>query len=154
MLRRPPGSTRTDTLFPSTTLFRSAHPAHRGLRVCDLTPAALSPELGAGFVQQAEAVQPPARELAAAGVDREAPAGADMAIGDEILRLAMTAEAESLEPIGHEDAEAVIERKHVDAGGLHVGTRPEVGARSEENTSELQSLMRTSYAVSCFKKKK
>src|SRR3546814_16627726 len=61
----------------------AAHPAHRGLRVCDLTPAALSPELGAGFVQQAEAVQPPARELAAAGVDREAPAGADMAIGDE-----------------------------------------------------------------------
>src|SRR3546814_12959125 len=81
----------------------AAHPAHRGLRVCDLTPAALSPELGAGFVQQAEAVQPPARELAAAGVDREAPAGADMAIGDEILRLAMPAEAERPEPIRSEE---------------------------------------------------
>src|SRR3546814_17269803 len=58
-------------------------PGHRGLRVCDLTPGARAAELGAGFVQQAEAVQPPARELAAAGVEREAPAGADMAIGDE-----------------------------------------------------------------------
>src|SRR3546814_17643685 len=77
----------------------AAHPAHRGLRVCDLTPAALSPELGAGFVQQADAVQPPARELAAAGVDREAPAGADMALGDEILRLALTAAPDSPETL-------------------------------------------------------
>src|SRR3546814_15667182 len=31
MIRRPPGSTRTDTLFPYTTLFRSLHVAHIGL---------------------------------------------------------------------------------------------------------------------------
>src|SRR3546814_1246253 len=39
---------------------------------------------------------------------------------------------------------------HQDRGG---NRRPRSGARSEEHTSELQSLMRISYAVFCFKKK-
>src|SRR3546814_19205542 len=40
MIRRPPRSTRTDTLFPYTTLFRSAsrHPRERGLMDLELTP--------------------------------------------------------------------------------------------------------------------
>src|SRR3546814_2789680 len=70
MIRRPPRSTRTDTLFPYTTLFRSAAP---------------------------------------------------------------------------------------DAGGNahpHRRLHPDVRNRSEEHTSELQSLMRISYAVFCLKKKK
>src|SRR3546814_3316417 len=80
MIRRPPRSTRTDTLFPYTTLFRSGHrhgsPARRpacgdGLRFCFFSP-----------VQQQRSI------------------------------------------------------------------------RSEEHTSELQSLMRISYAVFCLKKKK
>src|SRR3546814_18312687 len=77
MIRRPPRSTRTDTLFPYTTLFRSANrplPAERD----NCLPYA-------------------AREL-------------------ELLR-------------------------------------PRVIVRSEEHTSELQSLMRISYAVFCLKKK-
>src|SRR3546814_3426978 len=88
MIRRQPRSTRTDTLFPYTTLFRSA------------------------------------------------PAGAH-----------------------------VFERPH----GKHLGVRPQqrrrdrkrsrphgarASGRSEEHTSELQSLMRISYAVFCLKKKK
>src|SRR3546814_13631481 len=72
MIRRPPRSTRTDTLFPYTTLFRSCRPP---------------------------------------------------------------------------DARAV----HAATAGC--ARSPESGRRSEEHTSELQSLMRTSYAVFCLKKK-
>src|SRR3546814_4432984 len=91
MIRRPPRSTRTDTLFPYTTLFRS--------RVV----------LGwvggqfAGFVLQHD------RNAVA---DRE---GQLVCLADEFLLFAV---------------------------------------RSEEHTSELQSLMRISYAVFCLKKKK
>src|SRR3546814_12851556 len=89
MIRRPPRSTRTDTLFPYTTLFRS-HPADRRHR-------------GEGGIA-------PVAELA----------------GDE---LAPDLQPDDEEEEGHE-------------------------ARSEEHTSELQSLMRISYAVFCLKKKK
>src|SRR3546814_7986014 len=82
MIRRPPRSTRTDTLFPYTTLFRSWRTreasADRGLR--------------------------PARQIRRYGAD------------------------------------AAIYR--------------DAAERSEEHTSELQSLMRISYAVFCLKKKK
>src|SRR3546814_2897032 len=89
MIRRPPRSTRTDTLFPYTTLFRSGGP----------TPGHSRPVVGR-------------------------------------LRRA-------------------TDRTRPDRGGR---TRPHrrrwrVG-RSEEHTSELQSLMRLSYAVFCLKKKK
>src|SRR3546814_11038131 len=83
MIRRPPRSTRTDTLFPYTTLFRS-------------------------------------RRIQQQAVDR------DRAF---VVQLGM----------GH--------RGTVDLGLEHV-------QRSEEHTSELQSLMRISYAVFCLKKKK
>src|SRR3546814_8316373 len=90
MIRRPPGSTRTDTLFPYTTLFRSACHGDAGA-----APAA------------GPAVYPAARCGAA---ETGAAAGA---------------------PAGHRRALR----------------------RSEEHTSELQSLMRISYAVFCLKKK-
>src|SRR3546814_2510545 len=84
MIRRPPRSTRTDTLFPYTTLFRSArdHAQQRGL----------------------------ARAVAAD-------------------------QAEHARPIDPQ---------------VHAAQGP---GRSEEHTSELQSLMRISYAVFCLKKK-
>src|SRR3546814_6931145 len=85
MIRRPPRSTRTDTLFPYTTLFRSY-------------------ELGEAYG-------------AGRGVDQDTAAGA---------RWTNTA-AERGDPRA---------------------------PRSEEHTSELQSLMRISYAVFCLKKKK
>src|SRR3546814_5787899 len=90
MIRRPPRSTRTDTLFPYTTLFRSRRPYEAADRVDE-------------------------RRLAR-------PVRPDQAYDG---------------PGFHGDADA--------GTGVH---------RSEEHTSELQSLMRTSYAVFCLKKKK
>src|SRR3546814_7338058 len=99
IIRRPPKSTRTDTLFPDTPLFRS--PGH----------AAAAAGLRWWRAQPVAAVAPrraPARGCR--GIDRGARRGS----------------------------------------GLHRSN----GIRSEEHTSELQSLMRISYAVFCLKKKK
>src|SRR3546814_5658032 len=90
MIRRPPSSTRTDTLFPYTTLFRSPGSANTRLR----------PE-------SHRRAKPPMRP---------APRLPPIKTGHRSARLAMH--------------------------------------RSEEHTSELQSLMRISYAVFCLKKKK
>src|SRR3546814_12986596 len=79
MIRRPPRSTRTDTLFPYTTLFRSS----------------LNPDRAHARIQLFSRTRHPSRTRAPPG-----------------------------------------------------------GGRSEEHTSELQSLMRISYAVFCLKKKK
>src|SRR3546814_4070001 len=100
MIRRPPRSTRTDTLFPYTTLFRSWVPGPHG-RQCWLRFA--SPGLP----------------------------------GD-------TAWAQVFEPEGAANPPTLI--------SLH-GICVESEHRSEEHTSELQSLMRISYAVFCLKKK-
>src|SRR3546814_3058104 len=90
MIRRPPRSTRTDTLFPYTTLFRSyagagRHAARRGSE-------RISDDAGPAFPASMTVASAPVMEAA--------------------------------------------------------------GWRSEEHTSELQSLMRISYAVFCLKKKK
>src|SRR3546814_7926584 len=85
MIRRPPRSTRTDTLFPYTTLFRS---------------------------------------------------------------LAVGAEGPTLQ------AQIHVDRQHEPVSPYEYGMFIEPnGSRSEEHTSELQSLMRISYAVFCLKKK-
>src|SRR3546814_5671637 len=97
MIRRPPRSTRTDTLFPYTTLFRScaaARPASSRARSSTSTAASTS---------QAEGV-------------------------NDMLNL--------------QDVSLLRTQCLID------------GQRSEEHTSELQSLMRISYAVFCLKKKK
>src|SRR3546814_6254486 len=93
MIRRPPRSTRTDTLFPYTTLFRSLGPARmrrvrRSLRHRRPRP----------------------------------------------LRLHRPSPQAQLHQRPHDQAR-------------------QAGTRSEEHTSELQSLMRISYAVFCLKKK-
>src|SRR3546814_4849110 len=106
-IRRPPGSTRTDTLFPDTTLFRSpdrfAKAAGRHHSVNDLPPAGADEQPRVG---------PKAAE------DDMAPAGAK---SRGISLRAMMPNA--------------------------------ITARSEEHTSELQSLMRISYAVFCLQHK-
>src|SRR3546814_4567838 len=93
MIRRPPRSTRTDTLFPYTTLFRSpaARPTQRSHR-----PAA----------------RPPGQDASSAAWARSS--------SSHSVR----------------------------------SNRAKYSHRSEEHTSELQSLMRISYAVFCLKKKK
>src|SRR3546814_4988950 len=90
MLRRPPRSTRTDTLFPYTTLFRS--------------------RVGALFAVH----------------------------GDKTIKVP---QASIGEVVAIAKAEAVRAGEWLGSG------------RSEEHTSELQSLMRISYAVFCLKKK-
>src|SRR3546814_3694983 len=101
MIRRPPRSTRTDTLFPYTTLFRSTFNA---------------------IIEWSTALNDSAMQLR------------------EILDLdAMLSKGPTPEQVesAEEGADADISEK-----------------RSEEHTSELQSLMRISYAVFCLKKKK
>src|SRR3546814_7519983 len=88
MIRRPPRSTRTDTLFPYTTLFRSLPRASGRPSPTSSYRRSLASRLGLPEMQQAR-----------------------------VIRLI-------------------------------------IGGRSEEHTSELQSLMRISYAVFCLKKKK
>src|SRR3546814_3145953 len=98
MIRRPPRSTRTDTLFPYTTLFRS-----------DVVGLIINSPSGCGLSTRV---------------------GADAA---EAFFVAHHACAANTYTIAHEVGHII--------------------GRSEEHTSELQSLMRISYAVFCLKKK-
>src|SRR3546814_7988221 len=104
MIRRPPRSTRTDTLFPYTTLFRSLGR--------DLERAQVGVDHGRGGGRPALD-----RGAWASGQNRNGPCR--------------------------------------EAYGRHPypGRRDRDPRRSEEHTSELQSLMRISYAVFCLKKK-
>src|SRR3546814_1840944 len=104
MIRRPPRSTRTDTLFPYTTLFRS-----------------------------------PPRD---AGARRKTD---DQLHADAAIALAVEHRHEARRRAGRV-------RHHGGAGFAHAQDGD--AGRSEEHTSELQSLMRISYAVFCLKKKK
>src|SRR3546814_2053933 len=108
MIRRPPRSTRTDTLFPYTTLFRSNAEALAMPMPCGFFVFMVwSFPVGAcrGFVSRA-------------GQARRRPSGG-------------------------------VENGHLPPAAA---AAPQ-GQRSEEHTSELQSLMRISYAVFCLKKK-
>src|SRR3546814_3639107 len=121
MIRRPPRSTRTDTLFPYTTLFRSGQDG--------LCRALRHPR---GFL----AFDPLQR--ASAHVESRCRSG---------LAYVSSCPAAG---IGRGETGIVCwERKAV----LYPFNRPQFAIRSEEHTSELQSLMRISYAVFFFKKK-
>src|SRR3546814_2745384 len=99
MIRRPPRSTRTDTLFPYTTLFRSADPRTR-------IPTTRRPNDRRRCLPAR-----PLRSRTPPSPDRD------------------------------------------DRRAPRPDARPRPARRSEEHTSELQSLMRNSYAVFCLKKK-
>src|SRR3546814_9182333 len=102
MLRRPPRSTRTDTLFPYPSLFRSRPPAVTAIM----------------------------RFL-------------------KCSRLALSGVPSTRCPQDDDQAR----QHHHDLVDVGIAGQAEQLARSEEHTSELQSLMRTSYAVFCLKKK-
>src|SRR3546814_3382707 len=108
MIPRPPRSTRTDTLFPYTTLFRSG-----GIWFTDPTYGIMSDYEG----RKSDPEQP------GCYVYRVDPASGDV---------------------------EVVADDFVKPNGLAFSP----DERSEEHTSELQSLMRISYAVFCLKKKK
>src|SRR3546814_1870100 len=99
MIRRPPRSTRTDTLFPYTTLFRSLR-VNKSELIDAIAASADIPKAAAGRALDAVI---------------ESVTGA-LKAGDSVVLVGF-------------------------------------GTRSEEHTSELQSLMRISYAVFCLKKK-
>src|SRR3546814_3757334 len=105
MIRRPPISTRTDTPFPYTTLFRSVKAASQN-----------NAEVGD-------------------------PANDALRVDAEDLRVRAVGEGANL---GTTQAARIA----FSAKGGRINTD-----RSEEHTSELQSLMRISYAVFCLKKK-
>src|SRR3546814_4535406 len=96
MIRRPPRSTRTDTLFPYTTLFRSQ------------SVASMLQQMGVNL-----------------------PQGTNLQLKNVAAVMVTTSLPAFAQP----------------------GQTLDVTVRSEEHTSELQSLMRNSYAVFCLKKK-
>src|SRR3546814_8378208 len=113
MIRRPPRSTRTDTLFPDTTLFRSVEP------------------LVAAFFDLDKTV---------------------------IAKASMVAFSGPLHRAGMLPRRLMLKAAWGQLVYAQVGASPEKleklrESRSEEHTSELQSLMRISYAVFCLKKK-
>src|SRR3546814_9059529 len=119
MIRRPPRSTRTDTLFPYTTLFRSCpNQRLRGRR------APLRRAARARYWRLVEPLKDQARHSAPQRLNR--------------CRL-----SPRHDPRGARKARPTAFRE------ARLGR-----VRSEEHTSELQSLMRISYAVFCLKKKK
>src|SRR3546814_5924039 len=115
MIRRPPRSTRTDTLFPYTTLFRSPR-----VKIFDILD-----------IDEFDAVL----------------SNAKIMVGNDSgpKHLAATR--------GVPTVSVHIDRLNWNEWGQH-GTGTILSKRSEEHTSELQSLMRISYAVFCLKKKK
>src|SRR3546814_6803052 len=158
MIRRPPRSTRTDPLFPYTTLFRSH--LHRrelpGRRVPVLERVRRGPGAPACTERRRGRVQPPPAaggSCAQAGRLRRNPprrAGLRRRRGAPAARsgravLRRVAERAAAGRTGPRRAGRMQGR-----GGFAGGR----AARSEEHTSELQSLMRISYAVFCLKKKK
>src|SRR3546814_9544964 len=117
MIRRPPRSTRTDTLFPYTTLFRSNFDSQQ-------------PSTGASDVNGTAHATLPTALMYIFGKDQ----------------FALTANCTAKLEISNVDVMLVL-----DVTGSMRGTR--IAGRSEEHTSELQSLMRLSYAVFCLTKK-
>src|SRR3546814_12733985 len=104
MIRRPPRSTRTDTLFPYTTLFRS---------------------VGRDALEGSPVGRAPCRQPVVEG-------------GDDADQEDQHQQAEQMRP-DDDDPEAAQQR--------HLPRPKPVAPRSEGHTSELQSLMRISYAV-------
>src|SRR3546814_6794153 len=136
MIRRPPRSTRTDTLFPYTTLFRS-----EGFRQAQGRRSGQGQ--GAGSRQAGS--HPPVDE------------GGQRDQRSLIVRANIATKKRALARffVGAARGMTDCSRRSAAIGGVASGLcGTGTGAvRSEEHTSELQSLMRISYAVFCLKKK-
>src|SRR3546814_8457590 len=151
MIRRPPISTRTDTLCPYTTLFRSPgvgfqnfiqtdasiNPGNSGGALVNLAgelvginTASFNPRgsmagnIGLGFAIPSDLAASVMRQLANGGVVRRGTLGVETQDVDERI-----------------------------ATSLGLDSARGAAVRSEGHKSELQSLMRSSYAVFCLKKK-
>src|SRR3546814_5103292 len=121
MIRRPPRSTRTDTLFPYTTLFRS-------------NPSPERAEKGRVLTEENTSMPPSEDGVSPINiVDEMKTSYLDYAMSVIVSR-ALPDVRDGLKPVHRRILYAAQER-------------------SEEHTSEIQSLMRNSYAVFCWKKK-
>src|SRR3546814_8401407 len=150
MIRRPPRSTRTDTLFPYTTLFRSeADPAGVGAALLDDLVEAC--ERAADDEQDVAGVdlQELLLRMLAPALRRHAGHGALDQLEQRLLHALARHVAGDRRVFGL--ARDLVDLVDVDDALLRL---VDVVVRSEEHTSELQSLMRISYAVFCLKKKK
>src|SRR3546814_3706120 len=113
MIRRPPRSTRTVTLFPDTALFPARDDGSRSVRLNNVLIDEFQPEEPAGYPTVCKG---------------------RFEVGNEVFHALE-------EPTSLNTMELLPRLKQAGV------------ARSEEHTSELQSLMRISYAVFCLKKK-
>src|SRR3546814_10815390 len=118
MLRRPPRSTRTDTLFPYTTRSRATGRRRMGSRRIDRSQGAFADSVS---------------ERACADHPR-------------LRRTLPRTPSRSVDPFAVSKLATRCATPVTALGAQRI--------RSEEHTSELQSLMRISYAVFCLKKKK
>src|SRR3546814_8030406 len=154
MIRRPPRSTRTDTLFPYTTLFRSGleipgvvNSAHWSSPLSDPDPA-----VRAKCVKALEQSLHDCKRyggttvLLVPGVVKK-----DVSYADAYKR--SQEEIRKVLPVVHETG-IKIAFDNVWNNFLISPLEAARYVRSEEHTSELQSLMRISYAVFCLKTKK
>src|SRR3546814_7092756 len=122
MIRRPPRSTRTDTLFPYTTLFRSFN------------------RKDPGYIDNVTTGEKNVNDNHARGGQITALWKATDSVSVKLSALYQRAKADG-------------SSEEVRVAGLTAYQQNYI-LRSEEHTSELQSLMRISYAVFCLKKKK
>src|SRR3546814_3620033 len=193
MIRRPPRSTRTDTLFPYTTLFRSLEQLEAaGFRVipitgrpagwCDMIArfwpvAGIVGENGALYMQYDRAAKRMHRRFFQGDAERRAARAKLATLAETILRdvpgtalasdqqyrecdlaIDFCEDVPALPPAAIEKIVALFEAAGATAKVSSIHVNGWFGdwdkLRSEEHTSELQSLMRISYAVFCLKKKK
>src|SRR3546814_781760 len=171
MIRRPPRSTRTDTLFPYTTLFRSSDLQHpEGL--CEARPAHPARRPGRKLASRAGRQEPDQRadhgqRLPLAGSDNRGGAR-DPLSGTDAQYLGRGRVQVLTMSQGSAAAQAFLDREAVAAVVTCYATALDardwdayralftdeiaidygaIGSRSEEHTTELQSLMSISYAV-------
>src|SRR3546814_9643781 len=135
-MRRPPRSTRTDTLFPDTTLFRSP--------VADQQEGEKARQVPEEYELDQVAGKHDAQHGAHEAQQKREEPRHRIGRGHVIARIEHHQQADGGDQNREQPGEAVHAEREVEADS---------GQRSEEHTSELQSLMRISYAVFCLKKK-
>src|SRR3546814_5677262 len=133
MIRRPPRSTRTDTLFPYTTLFRSLLYRYLVYTPADATFTGIDGQISHQFSAESR-----------------------LTLFGDYVRATLKEQGDNLPRIPPGRLGARYQWTHGPASAdleYYRKFAQNRVARSEEHTSELQSLMRTSYAVFCLKKK-
>src|SRR3546814_2174565 len=132
LIRRPPRATRTDTLFPYATLFRS--------------PSGASVPCQRPWPQAGDDGQ----KYSSPGRMPVPYSAANISVTSDLCVCLTAAGNSRVVPEVYWNTAMSSARVLVS----NVSGRPAISARSEEHTSELQSLMRISYAVFCLKKKR